>query len=121
AAAGARVTLLGRPWLLDLAPRLRAVNLAGDSVEANTLSHFTTNPDDLADADICLVTVKSADTVDAAKTLRDVLRRDAVVVSFQNGLRSPERLRGVIAKPVVGGVVTYNVSWDDASLVQATR
>src|SRR5690606_5428918 len=41
--------------------------------------------------------------------LADVLRPDAVVVSFQNGLHNAERLRAGLSQPVSQGIVTFNV------------
>jgi 2-dehydropantoate 2-reductase len=53
--------------------------------------------------------VKSRDTTEAARNMAGVLASDAVVVSFQNGLRNPARLREVLRQPVVPGMVSYNV------------
>lgn len=71
---------------------------------------YETAPDSVAEADLVLVTVKSADTGEVGEQLAGRLRPGAVVVSFQNGLRNAEvlgdRLPGV---PVLPGIVGCNV------------
>jgi 2-dehydropantoate 2-reductase len=62
------------------------------------------------DADLILVTVKSTDTDAAAKEIARHARKDAVLLSFQNGISNPERLReGVPGRHVLAGVVPFNV------------
>jgi 2-dehydropantoate 2-reductase len=63
-----------------------------------------------ADADLVLVTVKSADTDDAGQALARVLTGDTMVVSFQNGLGNAERLKRHLARQtVLAGMVPFNV------------
>lgn len=54
----------------------------------------------LADADLVLVTVKSAATGDAAAALAGVLKPGAIVISFQNGLRNSTLLAAALAEPL---------------------
>jgi 2-dehydropantoate 2-reductase len=80
------------------------------------------SPEILADVDVCLVSVKSRDTSEAARILADVLPARAVVVSLQNGLRNPERLREHLQQRVVPGMVGYNVVRPEPAVFrQATR
>ncbi|WP_257388327.1 2-dehydropantoate 2-reductase [Tahibacter caeni] len=63
-----------------------------------------------ADAALVLVTVKSAATAAAAQELARVLRRDAVVVSLQNGLGNAAVLREALTtQTVLAGMVPFNV------------
>jgi 2-dehydropantoate 2-reductase len=63
-----------------------------------------------AGADAVLVTVKSADTREAARQLAPHLGPEAVVVSFQNGLHNAQALREELpAQTVLTGMVPYNV------------
>jgi 2-dehydropantoate 2-reductase len=60
----------------------------------------------LADCDVVLVCVKSAQTAEAAATLP----RGPLVVSMQNGVRNPETLRERLGQEaVLGGIVGFNV------------
>ena len=59
-------------------------------------------PGDAADADLVLVTVKSAATQAVADELKPVLRAGAIVISFQNGLRNADLLRAALPQPLRG-------------------
>lgn len=62
------------------------------------------------DAELVLVTVKSAATAEVAGKLAGVLAPGAVVISFQNGLHNAERLREALpAHIVLAGMVPFNV------------
>jgi 2-dehydropantoate 2-reductase len=64
----------------------------------------------VADAELVLVTVKSAATATAGDELAGVLKPGAVVVSFQNGIRNADVLRERLRDQVVlSGMVPFNV------------
>jgi len=73
---------------------------------------ITCSPDPklCADADLILVTVKSTDTEAAAKTIARHARKDAVLLSFQNGISNPDKLRAAVpGRTVLTGMVPFNV------------
>lgn len=73
---------------------------------------FETDAEALAERDVVLVCVKSAQTADAAASLARVLvpDRGTIVISFQNGVRNADVLReGLRGHRVLGGVVAFNV------------
>lgn len=71
---------------------------------------FSTEAVGAAEADLVLVTVKSADTTAAAAQLAGLLRPGAVVVSFQNGLSNAAILRAALPQQIVlEGIVPFNV------------
>ena len=77
--------------------------LAGDALDLRT------SPEDAA-APLVLVTVKSADTAQAARELAGVLPADAVVIGFQNGLANTQVLRDALpGRTVLAGMVPFNV------------
>ena len=108
-AAGVAVRMVARKSLCDVADKLVLHTIEGDVLRPGNDLVVDEDPACLSDVEACLVTVKSRDTVGAAETLAEVLPEEAVVVSFQNGLRNPERLRSVLPNPVSGGMVSYNV------------
>lgn len=110
AASGAEVTLIGRPRMLDpLAGGFVVTDFEGG--EARATPTLATAPSAAAGAKLVLVTVKSAQTADAAATLAGVVARDAVVVSFQNGVRNAEILRaGLPQHRVLAAMVPFNVT-----------
>ena len=71
----------------------------------------------LADCDLVLVTVKSADTEMAAATLaRLPVHRTRRVISFQNGVRNADQLRLDLPNAtVIAGMVPWNVLWKSAA------
>lgn len=111
AAAGTPVTFVGRPRMASelAAHGLRLTDYLGADLQVADVP-FSTTPAGAADADLVLVTVKSAATVQAADELASVLKPGAVVVSFQNGLRNGDVLRSRLTEQVVvSGMVPFNV------------
>jgi 2-dehydropantoate 2-reductase len=108
-AAGVPVRMLARPSLCQVADDLVLHTIEGRRVRPGPDLVLGADPTVLHDVDMCLVTVKSRDTIGAARTLLDVLPGHATVVSFQNGLRNPDRLRAELGPRVSGGMVSYNV------------
>ena len=64
----------------------------------------------LAGCDAILVTVKSTATLEAGTALAPVVRPQAVIVSFQNGVGNADCLRAVLpGRTVLAGMVPFNV------------
>jgi len=123
-AAVADVTLIGRPGAMDvLRERGLTVSRVGSAPHHITPDELrlATSPDAAGDADIVLVTVKTASTIEAARTLAAHLRPGTVVVSFQNGLHNPETLRAQLPGfTVLAGMVPYNVVQTEPGAVHQT-
>jgi 2-dehydropantoate 2-reductase len=113
AASGSTVTFVGRASVAAAvrAHGLRLTDWQGAALRlAPEQVRFATDPTAARDADLVLVTVKSAATEDAGRELARVLGPRALVVSFQNGLHNAERLRGCLpAWTVLTGMVQFNV------------
>ncbi|PXX59297.1 ketopantoate reductase [Nocardia tenerifensis] len=113
AVAGADVTFVGRPRVLDeiTASGLRLTDLDGgdDALPADRF-HVATEPDDAGSADLVLVAVKSAATADAVRDLAGKVRPGTVVLSLQNGVGNDTVIREVLPNCVVlAGMVLFNV------------
>jgi 2-dehydropantoate 2-reductase len=111
AAAGAPVTFVGRQRMADEVAEygLRLTDYLDADLRVDNV-RFETTPAVAAEAELVLVTVKSAATAEAADELAEVLRPGAVVVSFQNGVRNGEVLRSRLTEQVVvTGMVPFNV------------
>lgn len=113
ALAGRRVKLLARPRVADAIGRQGLVvsDLDGRSTAiAGRALTVSSDPSVLADADLVLVTVKSGDTAGMGETIARHAPDTAVVVSLQNGVDNPLRLRAVLGdRRVVAGMVPFNV------------
>ena len=107
-AGGADVTLIGRPRVLDeLADGVKCSEIRGSTITAKP--KLATDVAAAAGADIVLVTVKSAQTAQAARELAGVAT--PVVVSLQNGVRNVDVLReGLPGRRVLAGMVPFNVA-----------
>jgi 2-dehydropantoate 2-reductase len=113
AAAGCAVTLIGRERLGgELAAQgLHLTDLGGADLRVSPGAfRYATTADAAADAELVLVTVKSAGTREAGQALARVLKPGAVVISFQNGLGNAQLLREQLTQQVVlTGMVQFNV------------
>ncbi|MBR0693210.1 ketopantoate reductase family protein [Bradyrhizobium lablabi] len=104
AKAGHDVTFVGRQTHVD------AINAHGLVLDAQFFKGYlpakaVTDPSSLVPADLVLFCVKSADTEEAGRSLAGRLRPETSVLSLQNGVDNPQRLRAVIGHPVVPVVV----------------
>ncbi|WP_428382387.1 2-dehydropantoate 2-reductase [Nevskia ramosa] len=112
-ATGARLHFVGRARIRDeLAQHgLLSTDLHGaEHRVAPGIARFSVDPDAVRTADVVLVTVKSAATVQAAQELATRLKPGALVISFQNGIGNAEVLRAHLpAVTVLAGMVPFNV------------
>ena len=112
-AASVTTTLVARPSLVGAIAEhgLRLSSLDGfDETLSPDRVHIVTNPLVLAVCDFILVTVKGHDTVHVARQLPSVIRHDAIVVSFQNGVGNAEVLHRALGDhAVLPGMVPFNV------------
>jgi 2-dehydropantoate 2-reductase len=109
ALAGVPVTMIGRAHHVDAFAR---DGLAIERADRRDVARVraSTEPSGVRDADVVLVCVKSKDTRDAALAMQPHLRRDAVLVSLQNGVSNPETLAEVLDQVVLGAVVWVGTS-----------
>ena len=112
-AAGSDVLLIGRARMGERISRngLLLTDLHGGSVRLQGAQvPYTEDPGELGQADLILVTVKSADTETAANAIYAYANPSALVISFQNGIGNVDALRSrLIGWTVLGGMVPFNV------------
>ena len=113
AAAGADMVFFGRPSFAAEAAKygLSAVDMNGHrSVIEKGGVAFGTEPSVLADCAVLLSCVKSAHTAEVARQIAPVIRADACIVSFQNGLGNADVLGANLGgRAALGGIVGFNV------------
>jgi 2-dehydropantoate 2-reductase len=113
-AAGLPVTFVGRP---NIAEDIKANGLAVSDYSGWQTNlgdvDYRTDPRALAEADIVVLTVKSAATAAAAKEIGVNSRKGALVISFQNGIGNVDILRQELGDwvRIVRGLVPYNVAY----------
>lgn len=106
ARAGHEVMMIGRP------AHVQAIQRAGLHFQALSFDEHvpmaaSTEPAAVADADLVLFCVKSTDTETAARSLAPHLRPQAVLLSLQNGVDNPGRLRACLPGHTVLGTAVY--------------
>lgn len=104
ALAGAPVTLVGR------GPHVQAMRAQGLVLHAGGQRRVAavsadTEPAALAHAEVVLFCVKSRDTDTGGRALAPLLRPDAVLVSLQNGVDNPLRLRAAAGRDALAAAV----------------
>lgn len=104
ARAGHPVTLIGRAAHVD-AIRHDGLRLEAQSFDARVPVAASIEGGAVRDADVVLFCVKSTDTETAATTMAQHLRRDALVLSLQNGVDNVERLRSLLQQQVIATAV----------------
>ena len=114
AIAGLHVTFIGRPSIRDeiQANGLTVTDGEGRRIEARPDEvRFSTFPKAMAQADIVALCVKSHGTAEAAAQIERHARRDATLVSFQNGVGNVDVLQAALpGRTVLRGMVPFNVA-----------
>ncbi len=122
AAEAADVVLVGRERLrAEVAARGVTVEAMGQAPRRVPASRVRveTEPSALADRDVVLVAVKSAQTAEVGRILAGVVGPEATVVSLQNGLRNADTLRASLPR-VLAGIVGFNVVSKDRATYRRT-
>jgi 2-dehydropantoate 2-reductase len=123
---GRSVSLLARPRVIDDINRNGLKVTSFEGIEHRLSSAEIKLSEDPAalfgDADIILVTVKSDDTAEIADPIARYARREAVIVSLQNGIGNVPVLRDALPDhDVLAGMVPFNVlSLGDGHFHRAT-
>ena len=102
--AGHDVTFIGRPAQVA-ALREQGLLVEKDGNVTRLDVQASAEPSAVASSDIVIFSVKSSDTEAAAKAIGPFLSPQAIVLSFQNGVENPERLRRVLPQTVIATVV----------------
>ncbi|PJZ67217.1 2-dehydropantoate 2-reductase [Leptospira wolffii] len=117
--AGYPVVFVGRERLKQ---EVQLFGLGISDFEGNSFSlppdsiEYVTSTEEAKDCNIFLVTVKSKDTADLSRSLSELLtgenRKNAIFVSFQNGVRNAQELASALPDcqaRVLAGMVPFNV------------
>jgi 2-dehydropantoate 2-reductase len=104
ARAGAPVTLIGRAVHVE-AMRRDGLHLEARAFDQRVRVAAATEAAAVAGHDVVLFCVKSGDTETGAQSIAPHLSPDAAVVSLQNGVDNPARIRPHVSVEVLGVVV----------------
>jgi len=106
AQAGNEVTFIARGNHLA-ALRAKGLTLRSSAGETRIPVKAVEDPADAGSADVVLFAVKLWDTESAAERIRPLVARGGVVIPFQNGVESIERLGAVLGRERVMGGAAY--------------
>ncbi|MGH2443467.1 MAG: ketopantoate reductase family protein [Chloroflexota bacterium] len=113
------VTLVGRPAVRD-AVLERGLVLAESDRESITHPNFHAEVEAGGDFDLVLLTVKTPDVEHSIPSLRRLLAPSGLLVAFQNGVGSEERLIEAFgADRVLAGALTVKVEMREPGVVSA--
>ena len=111
--AGANVTFVGRPRMRETLQQhpLLATDYQGFKFETRLQpNQYQTDAACAANADLVLVTVKSAATETAGLQLAEFIRPGTAVISLQNGISNSARLEKAIPHAqILAGMIAFNV------------
>lgn len=117
ARAGHSVTIVGRPGHVA-AVQSHGLILETKSFTAAVPVDATADPSGIAGADVILFCVKSNDTAAAGEGMAGSVRKEAVVLSLQNGVDNAERLQTILGRPVVPAAVYVAVDMPEPGRVR---
>lgn len=104
ARAGHQVTLIGRKNHVDAILK-NGLFMSCQTFEAHQAILASTEMSAIASSDLILVCVKSPDSETIAKAMKPHLKKDAVILSLQNGVDNAERLQGKLLQNTYAAVV----------------
>jgi 2-dehydropantoate 2-reductase len=119
ALSGVPVTLVGRAHHVEAIEREGLAIVRADRRDVARV-RAATDAAAVRDADVVLVCVKSPDTPAAAIQMKPHLRRDAVVVSLQNGVANADTIAQHVEQVVLAAVVWVGTYMESPGVVRHT-
>ncbi len=123
AAAGHEVTLVGRRAHMEAVARggLTVEGIWGHHAVSKVAAFPTISQAKSRDFDVILITTKAHDTAAALVQVRDLVKKDTLVVSLQNGLGNLEAIAAAVGpRRTVGGRVIFGAELLHAGTVKVT-
>ncbi|MEF8874544.1 MAG: 2-dehydropantoate 2-reductase [Candidatus Thermoplasmatota archaeon] len=107
------VTLLGRRD-----EDIERIEIKGETELVSEID-FTTDPHELASADLVVISTKAFDTEEAVKSIVSHLTSDCSVLSLQNGLINEEIIADFVGEErTVGGITSHGVTYLETGKVR---
>ena len=99
-------------WAVDTwaahveAIKTKGLRVEGASGDRTVKLHATTNPADVKDADLVIIATKDDGVAGAAKSALAIAKKDAPILTIQNGLGSADKVAEIVgSKRIIMGVV----------------
>jgi 2-dehydropantoate 2-reductase len=106
--SGENVVLIGKKNQVDVINKngikLNGINGSFIVSNANASSDLLS----LKDIDLIIICVKSQDTQNLAYSLKDNIKKSAIILTLQNGVRNSDIFNKITGNKVISGVVLFN-------------
>jgi 2-dehydropantoate 2-reductase len=106
--AGEDVVLIGKKNQIDIINQngLKINGINGSLIikDVNASSDFSS----IEESDIIIICVKSYDTKTVANQIKKHLKKAALIISFQNGIRNSDLLKKITGNEVISGIILFN-------------
>lgn len=91
--------------------QLDGIKVEGISGEFNVKAHVTSQPKELGLCDLVIICVKSYDTEEAIKSVKDIVGENTQVLTLQNGIGNVQVLNDVVGEDkVIGGITSHGAT-----------
>lgn len=105
------VTILDKDSKRAKAITERGIKIEGVSGNWQAKVRATTDANDIRDAELVIICVKSYDTKTAAKSIKDIIKDDTIVLTLQNGVGNIEIIGEIVGyDKVIGGVTSQGAT-----------
>ena len=115
------IVLFGKKSQIDLLKK-EGLKIEGFSRKPINLKKLKLESDflKLKEIDVIFICVKSQDTENLAYEIKDYLKKDAIIVSLQNGVRNKTILKKITNKRIISGIVLFNSVYKKPGFVNLT-
>ena len=96
--------------------RIQGINRITEVKKINVSDDFSS----LSDVDIIIVCVKSQDTESLSKNLKKHIKKSALIISLQNGIKNSYILEEITGIKTISGIILFNAMYFKPGLVEIT-
>ena len=118
--SGEDVVLIGKKNQVDTINK-KGIRIDGinDSILVENV-HASNDPLVLCNVDVIIICVKSQDTQNLANDLKEFVKKSALLISLQNGVRNLEILRDTTGSKTFSGAILFNALYSKPGEVELT-
>ena len=109
------VVLIGKPYQVDVIQK-KGIKIIGLDKKIENIQ-ITSEFSEIKNLDVIFLCVKSQDTETVANQIKNHLKKTALIVSLQNGVRNKEIISKITGKTVLAGIVLFNAVYQNPGIV----
>ena len=118
--SGENVVLIGKKNQVDIINQngIRINGIKGSILVKNV--HASYDLSSIKDVDLIIICVKSQDTENLANNLKQHIKKSALILSLQNGVRNSTILNQITGNKAISGIVLFNALYSEPGEVILT-